>query len=261
MVKEKANKIFRNLAISLIIPLLIIVIWEFSVRFGFLPNTLIASPFKVVTDFFVLLGNGKLLLHSFFSLYRLFLGFGIGTLIGLVLGIIVGVSKFGEKLISPTLQLLAPIPPIAWIPLLIIIFGIGEASKILLISIAALIVVFVNTVQGIRSTDQKLVEVANSYGKSDKDLITKILIPSAIPQIFTGMRVALGLSWILLIAAEVIVSTNGLGWLIWDARNFSRPDDLIVGMITIGIWGKLSDILLVKIEGKLTKWKRSFRGK
>ena len=130
-----------------------------------------------------------------------------------------------------------------------------------MISIAALVVVFINTVHGIRSTDQKLVEVANSYEKSNKDLITKILIPSAIPQIFTGMRVALGLSWILLIAAEVIVSTNGLGWLIWDARNFSRPDDLIVGMIVIGIWGKLSDVLLVSIEKKLTRWKRSFKGK
>ena len=104
MVKEKSNKRFSNLAVSLIVPVLIIVFWEFSVKFGFLPNTLIASPSQVVADFFVLLGNGKLLLHSFFSLYRLFLGFGIGTLIGLFLGIIVGVSKFGERLISPPMQ-------------------------------------------------------------------------------------------------------------------------------------------------------------
>lgn len=251
----------QKILLPLIIPLVILIVWEWSVRLGVLPNTLIASPSQVLRDFFELAANGKLLIHSLVSLYRLLLGFAIGSLIGLALGVMVGTSKFTERLIAPTIQFLAPIPPIAWIPLLIIILGIGEASKIGLIIIASLIVVYVNTVQGIRSTDQKLVDVAHVLRKSDKELVKKVLLPSATPHIFTGLRVALGLSWILLIAAEVIASSKGLGWLIWDSRNFSRPDDLFVGIITIGILGKLSDVLLLTIEKELTHWRTVFQGK
>ena len=127
----------RTFLISLIIPFVLLVLWEFSVRYNLLPNTLIASPSQVIVDFFELLSNGKLLLHSLVSMKRLILGFSIGTFLGLLLGVLVGVSKFGENLIAPTIQLLAPIPPIAWIPVLIILFGIGEASKIALILLAA----------------------------------------------------------------------------------------------------------------------------
>lgn len=247
--------------LPLIIPLALLIVWEWSVRSGFLPNTLIASPSQVVRNFFELVVSGKLLVHSLVSLYRLITGFAIGTLIGLALGVMVGTSKFVEKLVAPTIQFFAPIPPIAWIPLLIILLGIGEASKIGLIIIASFVVVYLSTVQGIRSTDQKLVDVAHVLRKSNKELIKKVLLPSATPHIFTGMRVALGLSWILLIAAEVIASSKGLGWLIWDSRNFSRPDDLFVGIIAIGILGKLSDMALVSVEKELTKWRTIFQGK
>ncbi len=251
----------QQIILPFLIPIVILLVWEWSVTSGLLPNTIIASPLQVASDFFELTINGKLLTHSLTSLYRLTLGFTIGTLIGLALGIAVGTSKFAERLLAPTLQFLAPIPPIAWIPLLIILLGIGEGSKIGLIIIASLITVYINTVQGIRSTDQKLVDVANVLRKSNKDLITKVLLPSATPHIFIGMRIALGLSWILLIAAEVIASSNGLGWLIWDSRNFSRPDDLFVGIIAIGILGKLSDMALVVIEKELTRWRTVFQGK
>ncbi len=251
----------KNLFLSSIIPVIILIVWELSVYREWIPNTLIASPSQVFVNFFELLFTGELFTHSFISLYRLILGFFIGSLIGFFLGVVVGVSKLGEKLIAPTIQLIAPIPVIAWIPLFIIFLGIGNASKIGLISLAALIIVYINTVQGIRSADQKLIELSDSYKKSQKELITKILIPSTIPQILTGMRVALGLSWILLIASEVIASSSGLGWLIWDSRNFSRPDDMIVGMIAIGILGKISDIFLISIEEKLTKWRKTFKGK
>src|SRR3989338_2021399 len=235
----------KKIILPLIIPLALLIAWEWSVRSGFLPNTLIASPSQVVKDFFDLAMSGKLLVHSLVSLYRLVLGFAIGTLIGLSLGVMVGTSKFVERLIA----------------LLIILLGIGEASKIGLIIIASFVVVYLNTVQGIRSTDQKLVDVAHVLRKSNKELIKKVLLPSATPHIFTGMRIALGLSWILLIAAEVIASSKGLGWLIWDSRNFSRPDDLFVGIIMIGILGKLSDMALVAIEKELTKWRTVFQGK
>lgn len=257
----RARKKIGDYLISLLLPIGLIALWEWAVISGAVPNTLVASPSQVVVDFFELLFNGKLTVHSLISLYRLLLGFTIGTFLGLIFGVAVGTSKLVEKIVSPTMQFLAPIPPIAWIPLLIILLGIGEASKIGLLIIASFVVVYLNTIQGIRSTDQKLVDVAHVYRKSNRELISKILLPSALPNIFTGMRIALGLSWILLIAAEVIASSKGLGWLIWDARNFSRPDDMIVGMIAIGILGKLSDKILVAIEKELTKWRVVFSGK
>lgn len=257
----KAKNRAKNLLLALTIPLLLLLLWEWSVTAGWLPNTLIASPSQVVVDFVELLLNGKIIIHSLASLYRLIFGLIFGIILGLLTGTIVGVSKLGERLIAPTLSLLAPIPPIAWIPLLIILLGIGEVSKIALIIIASALVVHLNTVQGIRSTDEKLIDIARVYRKSNFQLITKVLLPAATPQIFTGLRLALGLSWILLVAAEVIASSRGLGWLIWDARNFSRPDDMFVGIIVIGILGKLSDMVLVAIERRFTVWRRVFSGK
>ena len=251
----------RTFAASLLVPFTILILWEISIKSGFIPHTLIAPPSKVAINFVRLFADGTLLTHSYISLYRLFVGFIIGSILGLLLGIFVGISKLFERLLAPTLQSIMPIPIIAWLPLLIVFFGIGEVLKLSIVGIAALLIVYINTVKGIRSTDSKLIELSDSLKKPKKELVGKILLPSAIPQIFTGMRVALGLSWILLIIAEFVASSKGLGWFIWDARNFSRPDDLIVGMITIGIFGKLSDVLIVRIENRLTNWRKSFEGK
>ncbi|MFH1256596.1 MAG: ABC transporter permease [Candidatus Diapherotrites archaeon] len=250
----------KGIVLSLALPLAIIFLWEIAVDSGVFPRALIASPYETAVGFFVLLFNGKLLLHSAISISRLAAGFVIGALLGIILGTIVGVYKAGEAFFSPTMQALAPIPAIAWTPLLIIFLGIDEASKIGLIAIGVFFVVYFAAVQGIRSTDQKFIELSHSYAKKRRQLISDVLLPSALPSIFSGLRIALALSWILLIAGEIIVASNGLGWLIWDARNFSRADDMLVGMIAIGIWGKLSDNYLEKAEKWFTKWRTSFKG-
>lgn len=257
----KTKKKLNEFLVALIFPVCLIALWELSVILGWLPQTLIASPSQIVIDYWEFLRDGSLLKHSGISLFRLLVGFLSGSLLGLIFGIGVGLSKFLNKLLSPLLQFLAPIPPIVWIPLLIIFFGIGEMSKIVLLMVASFFVLFINTVHGIRSVDKKLIEVANIYKKSNYYLITKIIIPSALSNIFLGLRLALGLSWILLIAAEVVASSKGLGWLIWDSRNFSRPDDMFVGIITIGILGKITDQLMIKAEEHFTSWKIKFRGR
>lgn len=247
--------------ISLIIPISTLIVWELSVQLGLLPQTIIAKPSQVILAFSNFLSNGNLIEHIGASLYRLFVGFTLGSLAGLLFGIGVGLSKFLEKLFGPLLQFLAPIPPIVWIPLFIIFFGIGETSKIVLLMVASFFVVFINTVQGIRSVNAEYIEVATIYQKSNFQLIKDVLIPVALPNIFVGLRLALGLSWILLIAAEVVASSKGLGWLIWDSRNFSRPDDMFVGIITIGILGKITDEILIRTERSLTSWRQIFKGK
>jgi sulfonate transport system permease protein len=201
---------------------------------------------------------------------RLFSGFLLGSLLAVILGSLVGLSLTAERMVAPTVQALAPIPPTAWIPLLIILLGIGEASKVALIAIGAFSVVYFSTVQGIRGADQRLVEVAAILEKSRRDLVMYVLLPSAAPSILTGMRVALSLSWILLIAAEMVgakmisassrIQGLGLGWLIYDARNFSRPDDMIAGMIAIGLLGKLTDMAMARVEEVALAWREVFKG-
>lgn len=242
-----------------VVPVTLLVAWEMAVRYNFLPQTLIATPTQVFSKFIAMLLDLQLFRHAGISLFRLFSGFALGTLAGVVLGAIVGSTRLGARLFEPTALSLIPIPPIAWIPLLIILFDIGDLSKIILISIGSFCTLFIHTAYGIRATDQNLVEVADVLGKGKLTRLWRILLPSAVPGILSSMRVALALSWTLLIASEVIASSKGLGWLIWDSRNFSRPDDMIVGMVAIGILGKLTDWLLVLLEQYLTRWRVTYR--
>ncbi len=246
--------------VPLLLPAAILFLWDISVRFALVPQTLIASPTQVIRDFIELAGNGKLLVHSLSSVYRLLSGFFLGSLLGIIIGVLAGTSKFVERFFAPTMQLISPVPPIAWVPLLIILFGIGEESKIALITIASFTVVYLNTFQGIRSADNRLVEMAKAHRKSRNAVVFRILLPSAMPNILTGLRISMGLSWILLIASELIASSKGLGWFIQDSRNFSRPDDLLVGVITIGLLGAATDKTLAALERKMLAWRETFAG-
>jgi sulfonate transport system permease protein len=260
----------RTLPLFMALPVALLAIWQCAVAFGWWPRTLIASPADVLADFWRLLATRELLAHARVSLVRLIGGFGLGTITAIVLGSVIGLSKTAERMLAPTLQGILPIPPTAWTPLIIILLGIGEGSKTALIAIGAFGVVYFSTLQAIRGADQKLVEVAMMLQKSRRDLTFYVLLPGALPGILTGMRVALGLSWILLIAAEMIAASIvsgstrlqglGLGWLIYDARNFSRADDMIVGMITIGLLGKLTDMLMGRLQGRLLEWREVFQG-
>jgi sulfonate transport system permease protein len=176
-----------------------------------------------------------------------------------LLGVLLAFRPTAARIFEPTVLSLIPIPPIAWIPLLIILLGIGEASKVALISIGSFCTLFLQSAYCIRTGDKMLVEMALALNKDDRALLWRVLFPSALPGIISSMRVALALSWTLLIASEVIASSSGLGWLIWNARNFSRPNDMFVGMATVGLLGKLSDWGLVVLEAKLTRWRRAFR--
>ena len=249
----------RRIVEAALLPCLLLAVWEISVRSGWWPRTLIAAPSEVLLNL-LRLGGGELLLHGFVSLYRLLSGFLLGSSMGFLLGTCVGLSRLAHRLIAPTIQFLAPVPPVAWIPLLIILFGIGDPSKVALIAVGSFFVLFVNTVSAIRATDTDLVELAQLYEKNRFELAMQVLIPSALPRVATALRVALGLSWILLIAAEVIASASGLGWLIWDSRNFSRPDDMLVGMLAIGFLGQLTDAALLRYERYVLRWHPAFTG-
>jgi len=243
---------------ALIVPILILIVWDLSVRLGYVPSTLVASPLDTLKDFWTLSADGTLGQHALISIIRLSLGFSLGTVIGIIFGAFVATNKLTAKLFEPTISVLAPIPAIAWVPLLIMLCGIGETSKVLLIAVGTFFVVSTHVIVGIRATPRDLVELAQVLRKSAWDCFCFVLFPSALPEIFVGMRVAMGLSWTLLLVSEIIASSDGLGWLIWDARNFSRPDDLFVGMICVGLLGRLSDMALVAVERVCTRWRSTY---
>jgi ABC-type nitrate/sulfonate/bicarbonate transport system permease component len=248
----------RSFLIGLIVPAIFLVIWEMSLRWALVPATLIASPAETLNALWSMIQDGSLFANSYISCQRLIFGFANGCVIGIILGCLIGTSRLASWLLQPTIAVIAPVPAVAWVPLIVMLLGIGEASKIALIAFGTFFVVALHTANGIRATDQQYVELANVLGKSQTELLARVLFPSALPHIFTGMRVAMALSWTLLLVSEIIASSEGLGWLIWDARNFSRPADMFVGMIAVGVLGRLSDLALVRIEKIFTDWRSTY---
>jgi ABC-type nitrate/sulfonate/bicarbonate transport system permease component len=248
----------RSILLGLIVPIIFLIVWEMSLRFALVPSTLIASPAETFEALVGMIKDGSLFANSYISCQRLLFGFGNGCVIGIMLGCLIGTSRIASWLLQPTIAVVAPVPAVAWVPLIVMLLGIGEASKIALIAFGTFFVVALHTANGIRSTDQQYVELANVLGKSQAELLAKVLFPSALPHVFTGMRVAMALSWTLLLVSEIIASSEGLGWLIWDARNFSRPADMFVGMIAVGVLGRLSDLALVSVERIFTDWRSTY---
>lgn len=261
---------WKEVAKSLALPSVLLTLWEMAVSLGWWPNTIIASPVETIARLLEMattkwprettIPQSILLHHALQSLGRLMAGFLAGSTGAIWLGIVCGVHQSSERAIAPTVRLLAPVPPIAWTPILIVVLGIGEIQKISLIAIGTFFVVFFYTFRGIRAVDGGLVELAKVHHKSQFELLRQVLLPGGAAMMFGGLRLALGLGWILLVAAEIIASADGLGWLMQDARNFSRPADMIAAIITVGTLGALSDRLLGMLERQVIFWNRSFEG-
>jgi len=244
---------------GIIIPISILLLWEISLKLSWLPQSLIAPPSEVLRALVALIKSGGLWWHTLVSLRRLVIGFSLGCFLGISFGLGIGVSKKWERFFMPTFLMLAPIPIIAWIPLFIIVFGL-DGARLAIVAFGTFFILLFGSVDGIRSTDDDLVDMARMYGKTQTDLLRYVLFPSATPSIFQSLRTAMAMSWILLIMAEIIASSSGLGWLLWDSRNFGRSDDMIVAMIAIGILGKLADSLIVNVSRRVLWWRKTFEG-
>ncbi len=249
-----------SLLVGSIVPIGLLTAWEITTRTEYFPKAIVASPGAVIVNLSTRLADGSLLYHSAMSLRRLLIGFVLGSVWAIVLGLFVGASRWGQRLVHPTALFLSPVPVSAWIPALIAVAGIDELSKVLLLSMSTFYVVYFATVNGVRSVDTELVEVAKVCGKNRWELVSEVLLPWATDTIVKGMRSALGICWVVLIVAEAIASSNGLGWMIWDSRNFARSDDMIVGMIAVGILGAATDQLLGILNKWLVFWRPAFEG-
>ncbi len=244
---------------GLVLPILIIALLEVIVRIGWLPSYQMPAPSEIALTLGDL-AEGPLWKHISASLLRVLIGFGIGASLALIFAAWVGLSREAEAYLEPTFAGLRSIPSLAWVPLLLLWLGIDETSKIVLIAIGAFFPVYLNGVAAIRNIDRKLAEVGQMYGFSRGRLIHRILLPAALPGLFTGLRSGMSLAWMFLVAAELIAATKGLGYLLSDGRETSRPDIVLAAIIVLAVLGKISDGVLARLEKRFLAWRDTFSG-
>jgi sulfonate transport system permease protein len=240
---------------SFLLPLGIIALWYCSSELRWVDPYLLPSPRRVLSACMELYRSGELLDNCITSIYRVAIGFASAAVIGVALGIILGMSAKLSILMNSLAQFLRQVPPVAWIPLFILWFGVDEGSKQAVIIYATVFPILVNTSLGITSVDPNLLEVGRVMCLKPFALFTGIILPSSIPSIFAGLRLGLGNSWRALVAAEMIAASSGLGYMIMEARSLSRPEGVIVGLIAIGLIGSAMDSLFVRIEKMITPWR------
>lgn len=259
---KKPSKLTRNTLriISVVSFLTVLLIWYLVTDILKLVSPLmLPSPVKVFHTFvYKLTGgtnpDGASLISNIWSSLKIALGgYAVGVLIGVPLGIGMAWNRRFEMFAKPLFDIIRPIPALAWIPLMILWLGIGYASKVGIIFFAAFLSATINSYAGIKRTRQVHLWVARTFGASRRQMLFKVAIPTALPMIFTGLRLALGSSWVALVAAELLAATSGLGYMIQMARMLGRPDVIIVGMITIGAVGLLMSFILEKVQAVFVK--------
>lgn len=253
----KKNKRAKDNAVNMtliFLPMIIvIVLWQILCDNGAINITLLPSPKTVVETFIKMITDGSLWSHISASLIRIGLGFLVGVLAGVIIGILMGIFPKFDKAMTLFVGILRPIPIIALIPIFILWLGIGEESKITIIILGTFWPVLINTIHGVKSVDKKLLELSRVLKKGNLKTLAHIIIPSAFPMIFTGIRLGAGNSLVCVITAEMIAASQGLGYLIMYARQMSQPAVVLVGIFTIGLVGLLIDTLFKYIEKWMTR--------
>jgi sulfonate transport system permease protein len=245
---------------KLVVPLLLLVAWQMVIELGIYSRGQLPAPVDVLTASRELYERGKLFDNVGISVQRVAFGFGWGAVIALVFGLAVGVSRSIEDYLSPTLQAIRAVPSLAWVPLLILWLGIGEEPKIVLVAIGAFFPIYTNLVAGIRQIDRKLVEVGRAYGMRGLALVRGVMLPASLPSLFTGLRLGLAQAWLFLVAAELIASSRGLGFLLTDSANLSRVDITVLSILLLALLGKTTDWLLQIVERRILRWTDTFKG-
>jgi sulfonate transport system permease protein len=242
----------RKTLISLIIPVIIIIFWALLTTYtGIIPSYLIPSPQEVFAAFEQLLINGSLVSDTLDTLTRVLLGFLVAAAFAIPVGILMGWSKTVENYLSFIIGILRPIPPIAWIPFAILWFGLGLGSAIFVIFVGSVFPILINTADGVKRIDKVYIESASTLGANQYQTIRKVVVPAALPNIITGLKVGMGIALMCTVAAEMIGSNNGLGYLILTATSMLDSASAIVGMLTIGVIGLGFEYIFTRMERKI----------
>jgi sulfonate transport system permease protein len=238
-------------------PLVLVLLWEALSRAGAISPRTIAAPSTILASAWDLTVTGELPWNLLVSLARVAAGFAIGTVLGMTLATIAGLSKLGEEVVDAPMQMLRTLPFLALVPLFILWFGIGEFPKIALVTLGATFPVYLNLFAGIRAADPKLIEAARVFGLSGLSLVRRVILPGALPSLLVGLRYALGVSWLSLVVAEQINANSGIGHLINDARDFLRTDIIVVGLLVYALLGLGADAAIRGVERRALRWRQS----
>ena len=232
-------------------------LWSSLVNFYEISASVFPGPLLVFESFFQLLADGSLLQHIVASLYRVTVGFYLAAVLGIPLGIFIGRSMIARNLLNPVIQFLRPISPLAWIPLAMLWFGIGDRPAIFLIFLSCFFPLVVATTIAVGSINKVYFQVAANFNFSRADVLFKVIVPAIIPDLVTALRLTVSIAWLVVVAAEMIAVQSGLGFLILDSRNALRMDNVMVGMIAIGIIGLMLDHVVKKLgQGEASVWKQ-----
>lgn len=237
---------------KLILPIIIVIAWYIIADVLMLfPSYMLPGPVEVVNSFINLVYSGRLLTDLIDTLYKVLVGMFLASIVGITLGIILGWSKRLERLCSYVISILRPIPPIAWIPFSILWFGIGAAPAIFIIFMGCVFPILVYTVDGVHRTKKVLIEAALSFGATDSQMLTEVILPSTIPYIVSGLKVAMGIALMCTISGEMIGSSSGIGYMILTSTNLFNIGSTVVGMLEIGCIGIVFDYIFTKIQDKI----------
>jgi sulfonate transport system permease protein len=240
--------------LPLLFPLALLLLWEVTARLGWLPSQILPEPALVLATFQDFIATGDLLHHTQISLLRVLQGFALGAGVGLLLGISMGLSQRVQELVDPLFVAVAQVPPLGWVPLLMLLVGIDEALKVLIIAKAAMIPVAINSYKGIRGVSRIHREVGEVLTFGPWLTLRKIVLPASMPSIFTGIRYGLTNAWLALVAVELLASSEGLGYLMVWGRQLFQLDLVIMAMVVVGVIGFLLDWSLGLVERRLQRW-------
>jgi NitT/TauT family transport system permease protein len=246
-------------------PATLLAMWQVCAQIGFIRRSVLPAPTDVALVWYDLITgatdvaarySGTWLNHAGASIWRVFAGFAWGVALGTLAGLMIGLSRVMERVLDPTIQVLRNIPVTAWVPLSLVFFGIGNAPAVFLIGLGAFFPAAINTTHGVRQINGTLTKAARMMGADERELLVRVILPGALPSIMTGMRLSMGIAWVLVVVAEILAVRSGLGYLLNDAYLFYRNDVVIAAMLSIGVLGFVSDRIVVLLRDHLLEWNR-----
>lgn len=251
----RLSQIGRDGLLGALIPLTLLTAWIFVTKRELVPSQLLVPPSQVVATFVELVKSGELQGHLKISLIRVLEGFALGSSAGFIIGAFLGLSKRAEKYVEPFLRIILQIPILGWMPFLMITLGFGELFKVVFIAIGAFYPMTLNTFEGIKGVPNEYREVGRVFEFSRFKLLRKIILPAAVPSIFTGIRLGLGTAWMLIVGAELAAATEGIGYMMTMGRQLFQMDVVMLGVIVVGVTGYSMNFLLKIAEKRLLHWR------
>jgi NitT/TauT family transport system permease protein len=248
------NRTLVNRTISVVTPILLFALWEAAARAQWIDVRFFSSPSKIFVELWQMAESGELWRHTWVSLVRIMVGFAIGTGLGVVLGLAIGLVPTVSAVFKPLIDATFPIPKVGLLPLVIILFGLGEASKYAIIAISAFYLIVINTAAGVRQIERIYLDVGRNYHAGRLMMFTDVALPGALPSILTGMKISMGVSLIIIVTAESLAAKSGIGFLIWTSWQVFEVEKMYVGLFVSAVLGFLLAMILDALEHRLIPW-------